>query len=240
MFLSIVEAGRGPRLRSGSWTRWTESDVSVARYGVPRFPSPWGAVRYHRNSMRVIAGLYRSRPLTAPKGLDTRPTYDRLRETLFNVLAPRLAGSVFVDLYAGSGANGIEALSRGSRFAYFVETGEPALDAIRANLGSLGIKGMYGLEPRTVSSFLRRSAANVLKTGQTFDIVFLDPPYDSLTEYSSTLELLGGEASRVLNENSVVVVEHQRRSPLGASYGGLRRYRVLEQRDSALGFYSLG
>lgn len=189
--------------------------------------------------MRVIAGLYRSRPLSAPRGLETRPTYDRLRETLFNVLAPRIAGSVFVDLYAGSGANGIEALSRGSRFVYFVETAEPALDVIRGNLASLAILGTYGLEPRTVSSFLRRSAANALKTGQTLDIVFLDPPYESLTEYSSTLDLLGGEAARVLNRNSIVVAEHQRRSPLEESYGTLQRYRVLEQRDSALSFYAL-
>lgn len=196
-------------------------------------------LRYHQELMRVIAGLYRSRPLHAPKGMETRPTYDRLRETLFNVLGPRLQGAVFADLYAGSGANGIEALSRGSRFAYFVESADPALEAIRANLSALKIVGTYGLEPRTVSSFLRRSAANVLKTGQTLDIVFLDPPYESATEYSSTLDLLGGEASRVLNEDSIVVAEHQRRSPLEPAYGGLKRYRVLEQRDSALSFYSL-
>lgn len=188
--------------------------------------------------MRVIAGLYRSRPLMAPKGMETRPTYDRLRETLFNVLAPRLQDAVFVDLYAGSGANGIEALSRGSRFAYFVETAEPALAAIRANLTSLKIIGTYGLEPRTVSSFLRRSAANVPKTGQTFDIVFLDPPYESAGEYSTALDLLGGEASAVLNENSIVVAEHQRRNALNESYGTLQRYRVLEQRDSALSFFA--
>ena len=188
--------------------------------------------------MRVIAGLYRSRPLAAPKGLETRPTYDRLRETLFNVIAPRLPGAVFADLYAGSGANGIEALSRGSRFAYFVETAEPALDAIRANLASLKIVGMYGFEPRTVSSFLRRSAANVSKTGQTLDIVFLDPPYEDIPEYSATLGLLGGETAGVLNENSIVIAEHQRRSPLAESYGSLKRYRVLEQRDSALSFYA--
>jgi 16S rRNA (guanine966-N2)-methyltransferase len=195
-------------------------------------------VRYYWKSMRVIAGLYRSRPLAAPKGMETRPTYDRLRETLFNVLAPRLPDSIFVDLYAGSGANGIEALSRGSRFVYFVETAEPALAAIRANLTSLKIIGTYGLEPRTVSSFLRRSAANVLKTGQTLDIVFLDPPYESASEYSTTLDLLGGEAARVLNESSIVVAEHQRRTPLAESYGTLVRYRVLEQRDSALSFFA--
>lgn len=193
---------------------------------------------YHLILMRVIAGLYRSRSLSAPDGLKTRPTYDRLRETLFNVLAPRIAGSVFADLYAGSGANGIEALSRGSRFVYFVETAEPALEAIRKNLTSLKIVGTYGIEPRTVSAFLRRTAANAPKTGQTLDIVFLDPPYESATEYSSTLELLGGEAAGVLNPGSIVVAEHQRRSPLAESYGALRRYRVLEQRDSALSFYA--
>lgn len=188
--------------------------------------------------MRVIAGLYRSRPLAAPRGLKTRPTYDRLRETLFNVIAPRLPGAVFADLYAGSGANGIEALSRGARFAYFVESADPALDAIRANLASLKIVGTYGLEPRSVSSFLRRSAANVSKTGQTLDIVFLDPPYEELAEYSSVLGLLGGETAGVLNQNSIVIAEHQRRSPLAENYGSLKRYRVLEQRDSALSFYA--
>src|SRR5579875_2699515 len=126
--------------------------------------------------MRVIAGEYRSRPLAAPKGLETRPTSDRLRETLFNVLAPRIAGTVFADLYAGSGAVGIEALSRGASEAIFVEHAPPALRTIRANLASLGIRGNYLIESHRVAAGLRRLA----QAGTKADIVFLDPPYDSV------------------------------------------------------------
>src|SRR5271156_6441506 len=142
--------------------------------------------------MRVIAGEYRSRVLTAPKGRDTRPTSDRLRETLFNVLAQRIENAVFVDLYAGSGAVGIEALSRGAREAVFVENAEPALRAIRANLAALGIRGSYALEPRSAVAALKRLALSE----RAADIVFLDPPYESASEYDAVLDLLGGEWSR--------------------------------------------
>src|SRR5579862_9871853 len=119
--------------------------------------------------MRVIAGTFRSRILQAPEGLATRPTSDRLRETLFNVLAPRIEGATFLDLYAGSGAVGIEALSRGAREAIFVEQAAAAMKAIRANLASLGIRGNYALEPRSAAAALERLA----EQGRTVDIVFL-------------------------------------------------------------------
>lgn len=202
-------------------------------------------------SMRVIAGKFRSRALTAPAGVSTRPTSDRLRETLFNVVAPEIAGATFVDLYAGSGAVGIEAISRGAGLVYFVEMAEPALAAIRANLNALKIVSGYGLEPRSVSSFLRRQeqrhghaqeqalaqVQNVATVGSGLNLVFLDPPYESDQEYAATLGLLGGECSGVLAVDSIVVAEHQRRKPLEAHYGSLRRSRVLEQGDAALSFY---
>ena len=184
--------------------------------------------------MRVISGIYRSRRLSAPEGLATRPTSDRLRETLFNVLAPRLAGTTFADLYAGSGANGIEAISRGVKLVYFVESGPPALDAIRANLKSLGILSGYGIEPRSVSAFLRRQAQNE----KTLDIVFLDPPYAESKEYEITLGLLGGECAPVLTPESIAIAEHTRRRPLNEGYGILQRYRTIEQGDAALSFFS--
>src|ERR1700712_2598809 len=99
--------------------------------------------------MRVIAGTYRSRPLEAPRGTATRPTSDRLRETLFNVLAPRLEGARFADLYAGSGAVGIEALSGGAGHVWFAENSPPALSAIRGNLKKLKVGGNYSLEDRS-------------------------------------------------------------------------------------------
>jgi 16S rRNA (guanine966-N2)-methyltransferase len=184
--------------------------------------------------MRVIAGQYRSRLLVAPKGRDTRPTSDRLRETLFNVLAPRIEGAVFVDLYAGSGAVGIEALSRGAREAIFIERAEPALRAIRSNLTTLGIRGGYALEPRGVAAALRRLASS----GQVADIVFLDPPYES-AEYEAALGLLGGECSGLLAPGAIIVAEHAKKSDLAERYGGLGRYRALRQGDAALSFYRL-
>lgn len=185
--------------------------------------------------MRVIAGEFRSRPLAAPKGRDTRPTSDRLRETLFNVLAPRIAGAVFLDLYAGSGAVGIEALSRGAAEAIFVENSEPALRAIRANLSSLGIRGGYALEARSVAAALERLAGS----GRVVNVAFLDPPYGESGEYESTLNLLGGECRNLLAPDAVVVAEHLKKLELPESYGALRQYRTLKQGDSVLSFFAL-
>ena len=185
--------------------------------------------------MRVIAGQFRSRPLIAPKGLDTRPTSDRLRETLFNVLAPRISGSVFLDLYAGSGAVGIEALSRGAQQAIFVENAEPALRAIRANLSSLGIRGGYALEARSASAALKRLAAS----RTIASLVFLDPPYSDTAEYESTLSLLGGECRDLLAPGAIVIAEHLKKLDLATIYRSLHRYRTLKQSDSILNFYSI-
>ncbi len=194
-------------------------------------------------AMRVIAGEYRSRPLVAPHGFATRPTSDRLRETLFNVLAPRVAGCVFADLYAGSGATGIEALSRGAEMAVFVEAAAPALAAIRGNLASLGIETRYAIEPRKVRAWLRSSVESQApeRSGARqagFGIVFLDPPYELSSEYEGTLALLGGPAQGMLAQEAVVVAEHRRKEPLAEAYGALRRTRVLEQGDAALSFFA--
>jgi 16S rRNA (guanine(966)-N(2))-methyltransferase RsmD len=185
--------------------------------------------------MRVISGMYRSRRLAAPEGVATRPTSDRLRETLFNILAPRISGAVFADLYSGSGANGIEALSRGAELVYFVENAAPALEAIRGNLKSLGIASGYSMEPRSVASFLRRA----MEREQRLDIVFLDPPYDAAEEYATTLRLLGGECSGLLRDDAVVIAEHRRKLPLAEQYGDLARFRIREQGDAALSFFAL-
>jgi 16S rRNA (guanine(966)-N(2))-methyltransferase RsmD len=166
--------------------------------------------------------------------MDTRPTSDRLRETLFNVLSPRIEGAVFLDLYAGSGAVGMEALSRGAAEAIFVEQAEPALKAIRGNLAALGIRGGYTLEPRSAAAALRRLA----EQGWKADIVFLDPPYAAAAEYELALGLLGGAASGLLAEGAVVAAEHEKRRDLEERYGRLVRYRVLRQGDAAVSFYS--
>ena len=189
-----------------------------------------------RDGMRVIAGEFRSRPLIAPSGFDTRPTSDRLRETLFDVLAPRIADAVFLDLYAGSGAVGIEALSRGAREAIFVEQAEPPMKTIRANLAKLGIQGNYALETRSAAAALKRLA----EQGRAADIVFLDPPYADEPEYALSLGLLGGACRAVLAPDGLVIAEHQKRLDLEEHCGNLTRFRVLRQGDAALSFYRAG
>jgi 16S rRNA (guanine966-N2)-methyltransferase len=184
--------------------------------------------------MRIIAGFFRSRTLQAPAGLATRPTSDRLRETLFNVLAPRIRDAVFLDLYAGSGAVGMEALSRGAARVTFVERAPAALRVLRANLEHLGLSEGFRISPGSVGAFLRRAEA-----GMEFDLVFLDPPYDAASEYAATLGLLGGAATAVLAPGAGVVAEHRRKERLEDRYGNLSRTRLLEQGDAALSFYAV-
>jgi 16S rRNA (guanine966-N2)-methyltransferase len=190
------------------------------------------------NPMRVIAGTYRSRRLIAPRGLATRPTSDRLRETLFNVLARHIEDAVFADLYAGSGAVGIEALSRGARLVYFVDNAPPALAAIRENLASLEIRSGFKIEPCSVSAALRR-LSEASSQEQRCTIVFLDPPYAAADDYARTLTGIGQQADSLLSPSGIVVAEHGRKMqpPLAESYGPLQRYRVLEQGDAGLSFY---
>jgi 16S rRNA (guanine(966)-N(2))-methyltransferase RsmD len=184
--------------------------------------------------MRVIAGEYRSRRLETPRGMATRPTSDKLRETLFNVLGPRVEGAKFVDLYAGSGAVGIEAISRGAEFVWFAEKAPAAVAAMRANLRALKIGGGYALEDRSVARLL---GALEKKARAEIDVVFLDPPYEAAEEYQRTMEFFGAHAKEVLAEDAVVIAEHARKKGLAERYGVLRRVRVLEQGDAALSFY---
>lgn len=165
----------------------------------------------------------------------TRPTSDRLRETLFNVLAPRIEGARFLDLYAGSGAVGIEAASRGAERVVVVERAEGALKVLRSNLDHLGLRGAVRVESVNVAAFLKKVRAE--SAGFEFDLVFLDPPYDAQDEYALALGLLGGESSRLLAEDALVIAEHRRREKLDERYGVLERTRVLEQGDAGLSFY---
>ncbi len=186
--------------------------------------------------MRIIAGSFRSRVLQAPAGLTTRPTSDRLRETLFNVLAPRIEGAHFLDLYAGSGGVGIEALSRGARAVTFVERDPAALKILHGNLEKLGVREGFSIQAGSVGDFLRRASA---KEEQQFDLVFLDPPYDAADEYSTVLGLLGASAARLLAESARIIAEHRRKEKLDTRYSSLERIRLLEQGDAALSFYEV-
>lgn len=183
--------------------------------------------------MRIIAGSYRSRSLEAPPGFATRPTSDRLRETLFNVLTPRIQGAAFLDLYAGSGAVGIEAISRGAGTVEFVERAPAALKVLRANLARLGLTAGFRIHAASVKTTLQR-----IDPPAKFDLVFLDPPYDAAAEYTATLGLLGGSATGLLAAAALVIAEHRKKERLEVRYGHLERTRLLEQGDAALSFYS--
>jgi 16S rRNA (guanine(966)-N(2))-methyltransferase RsmD len=173
--------------------------------------------------MRVIAGRLRSRKLKSMPGLDVRPTPDRLREALFNILAPRIEGTLFVDAYAGTGSVGIEALSRGARRAVFIEHDRRALPVLRENLVSLGLD--------RVSEVMAGRASMLLGRYSHADIIFLDPPYPLEREYRACLDVLG-EAPPVLT-----IVQHASRYDLPAEQGRLKRSRVVRQGDNSLSFY---
>jgi 16S rRNA (guanine(966)-N(2))-methyltransferase RsmD len=195
--------------------------------------------------MRVIGGRFRSRVLVAPKGAATRPTSDRLRETLFNVLAPRIEGARFVDLYAGTGAVGIEAASRGAARVWMAEKAEPALKAIRANVKALGIGTDVEIEARGAGALLERLAKPTERdsgegTRGIVDVVFLDPPWEAEADYARTLEFLGGERGRaMLAEGVIVIAEHSAKKKLAERYGALVKTRELKQGDAGLSFYRL-
>jgi len=185
--------------------------------------------------MRVIAGTYRSRVLKSLKGLALRPTSDRLRETLFNILAPNIAGSRFVDLFAGTGAIGIEALSRGAAEVVFIENHAPAATLIRRNLESLGIKSDVTVLVTEALRGLAMLAARRNSGAPGFDNIFLDPPYAAAEDYSRVLEFLG--FADLLAPGGIVVAEHRRNFDLPAEPGALKRFRVLKQGDAALTFF---
>jgi 16S rRNA (guanine966-N2)-methyltransferase len=185
--------------------------------------------------MRVIAGKYRSRPLQSLRGLDLRPTADRLRETLFNVLTAgnpsALEGAVWLDLFAGTGAVGIEALSRGAGMVYFVESSARAAELVRQNLQRLGVATSFQVLQRDAP----RALLGLEKQGVVADFVFLDPPYRLSEAYEATLEALS--KSVVVKPESVIIAEHEKRFDPGEEFGPLRRYRKLEQGDAVLSFY---
>lgn len=167
----------------------------------------------------------------APPGWETRPTSDRLRETLFNILGAKVSQNIFVDLFAGTGAVGIEALSRGAAQVYFAETARPALAALRANLQALSIAQGCTVETRGTLPLLWKLAEKRVLA----NVVFLDPPYADNDAYESTLQALA--TSPILTENSIVIVEHSSHTGPPASPVALVSYRTLKQGDAQLTFY---
>jgi 16S rRNA (guanine966-N2)-methyltransferase len=185
--------------------------------------------------MRVIAGKYRSRRLRSLPGLDLRPTADRLRESLFDVLSAgdpnSLEATVWVDLFAGTGAVGIEALSRGAKMVYFVDSSSRSVELIRTNLQSLHVAADFEILRHDFMPALRQ----IENMGIQADFIFLDPPYAMEEVYNHALDWLS--KSLIVKPGSLVIAEHQKRFDPGEACEKLRRIRRLVQGDAALSFY---
>jgi 16S rRNA (guanine966-N2)-methyltransferase len=181
--------------------------------------------------MRVIAGSYRGLRLKTLKSTALRPTSDQMRETLFDVLGERIVGATFLDAYAGSGAVGIEALSRGSARVVFVERHKAAADLIRENLGYLGISSGFEI----LTAEVEKAIVRLDQEGAEFQFAFLDPPYAEIREYHRILRVLA--RSRILLPTARVIAEHSRLTRLESDYGALHFIRTIRHGDSQLSFY---
>lgn len=180
--------------------------------------------------MRVIAGTYRGRRLKGPEGLELRPTGDRLKESLFNILMPVLPGAVVLDAFGGTGAIGIEALSRGARQAVFIESAAAGCRLIRKNLELCGIATGYRILQQDVFAAMRALA----REGFRPNIVFFDPPYD-FQPYRDLLEIVFKKMPAAGPFR--VVIEHQRKAALPDAGDLYRRTRVVRQGDHCLSIY---
>jgi 16S rRNA (guanine(966)-N(2))-methyltransferase RsmD len=183
--------------------------------------------------MRIIAGQYRGRVLRSPPSMQVRPTSDRLRETLFNILAPRIADTRFLDLCAGSGAVGIEALSRGAAFVTFVDRSRKMCGLVESNLDLCVVpEDQTEVVCSEATEFLKRTRA---RGGEGWDICFFDPPY--ATGYAPVLAPFGAEDSALLRSDGLIIAEHHHKNSLPDEIGALRRWRVVKQGDSCLSFF---
>jgi 16S rRNA (guanine966-N2)-methyltransferase len=182
--------------------------------------------------MRIIAGTFRSRQLKSLKGLSLRPTSDMLRETLFNILGTRVEGSRFLDLFAGTGAIGIEAVSRGAAFVACVEKHSKTVHLIRENLASLEIvEGVRVIPADALTAVATLEKESVLP----FDLIFLDPPYANESEYKETLRVIN--QSKLVHDSTLIIAEHYKSFELPASLTRFERARILRHGDAALTFY---
>ena len=177
--------------------------------------------------MRIIAGSLKGRRIDAPDWSGLRPTSDKLRETLFNVLATRIEGAVVLDGFAGTGAVGIEAISRGAAHVTFVERDPRAAALIESNLKRCGVADRYAIIRARFAGTERPPAGN------RFDLVFLDPPYGA-NELAAALDA----AATLIGNGSLLIVEHAKRDAAPEASGPLVRTREIVSGDSALAFYT--
>ncbi|MFH0903293.1 MAG: 16S rRNA (guanine(966)-N(2))-methyltransferase RsmD [Pseudomonadota bacterium] len=182
--------------------------------------------------MRIIGGEARGHRLRAPCGHATRPTSDRVREAIFDIIGPPPAQAAVLDLFAGSGAMGLEALSRGADRAVFVEKDQAALHVLHANIASLGLGDRTRVMPSPAGSSLRR----LHREDHGFAWIFVDPPYAG-SEGPATLALLGDPFRSLCVEGALVVLEHDQRRPPAQEYGVLSLVDQRRYGDTGVSFY---
>jgi 16S rRNA (guanine(966)-N(2))-methyltransferase RsmD len=181
--------------------------------------------------MRISGGEFRGRTLRTPKGEATRPTSGMVRETLFNMLAPDLPDARLLDLFAGCGSVGLEALGRGAAFAAFVENARPALDCLRGNIAALGVTEHTLVLPYPVA----RAIDYMAKKGEQFDLIFLDPPFHDVRAYQTVFE----KVANILAPDGQVIAQHDARVKLPEEAGQLVLKRQRDIGDNVLSFYGL-
>ncbi|HON24805.1 MAG TPA: 16S rRNA (guanine(966)-N(2))-methyltransferase RsmD [Myxococcota bacterium] len=180
--------------------------------------------------MRIVAGALGGRRLVAPKGRGVRPTLEKVREAVFSILGARVVEARVLDLFAGSGAMGIEALSRGALSAVWCDVDERSIAAIQENVEKLGLIKQGNILHMTAQSAIRYMS----RKGRQFDIIFMDPPYEQGLYEITLMELAG---SSLIKSNSIVCVEHPKRAELPTVFGSLIQDRRRQYGDSAVTFY---
>jgi 16S rRNA (guanine966-N2)-methyltransferase len=179
--------------------------------------------------MRIISGTSKGRRLASPRGHGLRPTSDRVKESIFNILGGEIEGKAVLDLFAGTGNLGIEALSRGAEKVVFVEKGREALRIIQRNLHQCGFEGQYEIVPKEVN----RAIGTLERSRETFDLIFMDPPYE-IGLIQRTLTKLN--LCRIYHGGSVLVIEHSRREPLPEKIKGWSLTHQRKMGDTLISF----
>lgn len=186
-----------------------------------------------KNALRVIAGIAKGKRLQAPTGMDTRPITDRIKESLFNILAEKIEGAYFLDLFAGSGSVGIEALSRGAEHVVFVDKGRKAAQVIQANLINCGFSNnheLFVMDAIKILQILERE-------GRQFDIIYVDPPFTNAAIFPLVMESL--DAVGLLAPQGMMIIRSQRKMDMPERLQHLERYRMKEYGESTLHFYRM-
>lgn len=181
--------------------------------------------------MRIISGSHKGRKLYAPSGLDVRPTSDKVKEALFNILSDRIEGATFLDLYAGIGSVGIEALSRGANEVVFVEKSKRHVDFLKKNLSLSPFEGRFDIFCMDAIAFLKK------KKSDLFNFIFIDPPYEG-EAVEKTLPLLG--EGDMIADGGTVIIQHFHKKIMADQIGRLRFIKRYKYGETVLSFYGKG